>query len=210
MAFVPLVIIMVIFYVLLILPAQRRQKKTQEMLNALKNGDKVVTNGGLFGTIVGIEGDSVQLRIADQVKVKVLRSAVAGLQPEGKEECRAGVRSGSVHIAGCIVEPAPWSPEPVQAMNSNLKWKALFIVAVILACVIGLVGLPDFPPKSWAGIKSNFVGQHQAGPGPAGRHAPDSAGASAGSRQPGNRSDARPHHHAASRQEPSATTKFAS
>jgi len=86
MAFAPLLIIMVIFYLLLILPAQRRQKKTQEMLNALKNGDKVVTSGGLFGTIVGIEGDSIQLRIADQVKVKVLRSAVASLQPESKEE----------------------------------------------------------------------------------------------------------------------------
>jgi preprotein translocase subunit YajC len=86
MAFLPLVVIMGIFYVLLILPAQRRQKKTHEMLGALKNGDKVITNGGLFGTIVGLEGDSIQLRIADQVKVKVLRSAVASLQPEGKEE----------------------------------------------------------------------------------------------------------------------------
>ena len=85
MAFLPLVIIMGIFYVLLILPAQRRQKKTQEMISALKNGDKVITSG-LYGTIVGIEGDSVQLRIADQVKVKVLRSAVSGLQPESKEE----------------------------------------------------------------------------------------------------------------------------
>jgi preprotein translocase subunit YajC len=86
MQFAPLLIIMVIFYVLLILPAQRRQKKTQEMLNSLKNGDKVVTSGGLFGTIVGLEGDAIQLRISDQVKVKVLRSAVATLQPEGKEE----------------------------------------------------------------------------------------------------------------------------
>jgi preprotein translocase subunit YajC len=82
----PILAIMGIFYVLLILPAQRRQKKTQEMINALKNGDKVITNGGLFGTIVGIEGDSIQLRIADQVKVKVLRSAVSGLQPDGKED----------------------------------------------------------------------------------------------------------------------------
>ena len=41
-------------------------------------------------------------------------------------------------------------------MTQNLKWKALFIAAVILACIIGLVGRPDFPPKSWAGIKSNF------------------------------------------------------
>jgi preprotein translocase subunit YajC len=86
MAFAPLLIIMVIFYVLLILPAQRRQKKTTEMLGALKNGDKVITNGGMFGTIVGMEGDALQLRIADQVKVKILRSAVASLQPDGKEE----------------------------------------------------------------------------------------------------------------------------
>ena len=84
-AFLPLAIIMVIFYVLLILPAQRRQKKTQSMLSELKTGDKVVTTGGLYGTIVALDGDAIQLRIADQVKVKVARSAVAGLQVEGKE-----------------------------------------------------------------------------------------------------------------------------
>jgi preprotein translocase subunit YajC len=84
-AFLPLAIIMVIFYVLLILPAQRRQKKTQSMLDQLKTGDKVVTNGGLYGTIVALDGDAIQLRIADQVKVKVARSAVAGLQAESKE-----------------------------------------------------------------------------------------------------------------------------
>ena len=85
-AFLPLAIIMVIFYVLLILPAQRRQKKTQAMLTELKTGDKVVTSGGLYGTIVALDGDSIQLRIADQVKVKLARSAVAGLQTEGKED----------------------------------------------------------------------------------------------------------------------------
>jgi preprotein translocase subunit YajC len=84
--FLPLVVIMVIFYVLLILPAQRRQKQTQSMLSALKNGDKVITTGGLYGTIVGLEGDTLQLRIADQVKVKVARSAIAGVQSETKEE----------------------------------------------------------------------------------------------------------------------------
>lgn len=84
-AFLPLAIIMVIFYVLLILPAQRRQKKTQSMLSTLKTGDKVVTTGGLYGTIVALDGDAIQLRIADQVKVKVARSAVAGIQPESKE-----------------------------------------------------------------------------------------------------------------------------
>ena len=83
--FLPLVVIMVIFYVLLILPAQRRQKKTQAMLNALKTGDKVLTSGGIYGTIVGLEGEALQLRIADQVKVKVARSAISGIQPETKE-----------------------------------------------------------------------------------------------------------------------------
>lgn len=84
-ALLPLVFIMVIFYVLLILPAQRRQKKVNAMLAALQSGDKVITNGGIYGTIVGVDGDTVQLRIAEQVKIKVARSAVAALQAEPKE-----------------------------------------------------------------------------------------------------------------------------
>lgn len=84
--FLPLILIMVIFYFLMILPAQRRQKKVNEMLKALKNGDKVITNGGIYGTIVGLEDDAVQLRIADQVKMKVSRSAIAGLQSEPPKE----------------------------------------------------------------------------------------------------------------------------
>jgi preprotein translocase subunit YajC len=83
--FLPLVLIMVIFYFLMILPAQRRQKKVTQMLSELKNGDKVITNGGIYGTIVGLEDDSVQLRIAEQVKIKISRSAIAGLQAENKE-----------------------------------------------------------------------------------------------------------------------------
>ena len=84
---VPLLAFFAIFYFLLIMPAQKRQKKAAEMLAALKVGDKVVTNGGIYGTIVGLdEKDSaVQLRIADQVKIKVARSAIAGMQPELKE-----------------------------------------------------------------------------------------------------------------------------
>lgn len=81
----PLILIMVIFYFLMIMPAQRRQKKVTEMLKNLKNGDKVITSGGIYGTIVGLEDDAIQLRIAEQVKVKVSRSAVAGLQAENKE-----------------------------------------------------------------------------------------------------------------------------
>ena len=84
--FLPLILIMVIFYVLMILPAQRRQKKVTEMLTALKNGDKVITNGGIYGTIVGLEGDTVQLRVAEQVKIKISRNAIAGLQAEPPKE----------------------------------------------------------------------------------------------------------------------------
>jgi preprotein translocase subunit YajC len=83
--FLPLVVIMVIFYVMLILPAQRRQKKTQAMLSELKSGDKVLTSGGIYGTIVGLEPDAVQLRIADQVKVKVARSAITDKLSDSKE-----------------------------------------------------------------------------------------------------------------------------
>jgi preprotein translocase subunit YajC len=84
--FLPLILIMVIFYFLMILPAQRRQKKVNEMLKNLKTGDKIITNGGIYGTIVGLEDEAVQLRIAEQVKVKVSRSAIAGLQAEPQQK----------------------------------------------------------------------------------------------------------------------------
>lgn len=84
--FLPLILIMVIFYFLMILPAQRKQKKVTEMLQALKTGDKVITNGGIYGTIVGLEPDAVQLRVAEQVKMKIARSAIAGLQAEPPKE----------------------------------------------------------------------------------------------------------------------------
>jgi preprotein translocase subunit YajC len=83
--FLPLILIMVIFYFLMIMPAQRRQKKLAQMLKDLKTGDKVITNGGIYGTIAGLEPDAVQLRIAEQIKIKVSRSAIAGLQTEEKE-----------------------------------------------------------------------------------------------------------------------------
>jgi preprotein translocase subunit YajC len=56
------------------------------MLKALKTGDKVITNGGIYGTIVGLEDEAVQLRVAEQVKMKVARSAIAGLQAEPPKE----------------------------------------------------------------------------------------------------------------------------
>lgn len=79
---VPLVVIFVIFYFLLIRPARSRQKQIQKMLDSLKSGDKVVTSGGLLGTVVGIDAGIVQLRISDKVKVDVTRSSIIGLQDQ--------------------------------------------------------------------------------------------------------------------------------
>jgi preprotein translocase subunit YajC len=81
-----MVVVMAIFYVMLILPQQRQRKKTQAMLAALKSGDKVITNSGIYGTINGIDGETVILRIADQVKIRIARSAIA--QVEASEDAK--------------------------------------------------------------------------------------------------------------------------
>jgi preprotein translocase subunit YajC len=83
---VMMIIVMGIFYVMLILPQQRQRKKTQAMLAALKNGDKIVTTSGIYGTVNGIDGDTVILKIADQVKIRIARSAIA--QVEAPEDAK--------------------------------------------------------------------------------------------------------------------------
>jgi preprotein translocase subunit YajC len=82
MQFVPLIIIMGIFYFLLIRPQQKQASERKNMLAALKPGDKVLTNGGLIGLIDAVAGDELQMEIAKNVKVTVVRSGVAGLLSE--------------------------------------------------------------------------------------------------------------------------------
>jgi preprotein translocase subunit YajC len=77
--FLPIIAIGLIFYFLVIAPANKQRKKTQEMLSALKKGDRVLTTGGIYGTIQAVEPEAVYLKIADNVKVKVARSAVSGV-----------------------------------------------------------------------------------------------------------------------------------
>ncbi len=77
--FLPIVAIGLVFYFLVIGPANKQRKKQQEMMAALKKGDRVVTSGGIYGTIQGVEPDAVYLKIAENVKVKVARSAVTGV-----------------------------------------------------------------------------------------------------------------------------------
>src|SRR5438876_1752367 len=83
---VMMVIVMGIFYVMLILPQQRQRKKVQAMLQALKSGDKVITSSGIYGTVNGIDGDTIILKVADQVKIRIARSAIA--QVEASEDAK--------------------------------------------------------------------------------------------------------------------------
>ncbi|HZQ24613.1 MAG TPA: preprotein translocase subunit YajC [Terriglobales bacterium] len=84
--FAPLIFIFAIFYFLLIMPQQRRQKKWQQMLGELKPGDKVVTSGGLRGTILSLKDDYIHLRVPpDNLKVEVSRGSVVSVTtPEGE------------------------------------------------------------------------------------------------------------------------------
>ena len=77
--FLPIAAIVLVFYFLVIAPGNKQRKKTQDMLSSLKKGDRVVTTGGIYGTIQGVEAEVVYLKIADNVKVKVSRSAVSGV-----------------------------------------------------------------------------------------------------------------------------------
>lgn len=78
-AFIPLILMFAIFYFLLIRPQQKKAKQHRELLSALKEGDKVVSSGGLHGTITGIKEDVVTMEIAPKIRVKVSRGSIAGI-----------------------------------------------------------------------------------------------------------------------------------
>ncbi|MGE0104231.1 MAG: preprotein translocase subunit YajC [Blastocatellales bacterium] len=88
--FIPMVLVFVLFYFLIIVPQRKRQKAVDEMLSNLKVGDKVVTSGGIFGTIVSLREDkrTVQLKIADNpvVRVEVSRASISGYQEPVEEK----------------------------------------------------------------------------------------------------------------------------
>jgi preprotein translocase subunit YajC len=79
-------LIFAIFYFVLILPMRRKQKKLEQLVKQLKNGDRVVLSSGIFGTIVGTDEDAFLVRIDDKTRIKVLKSAVSGLQAPGTEK----------------------------------------------------------------------------------------------------------------------------
>ncbi len=83
--FLPIVLIIGIFYLLIYRPMRRRQKSLETMVANLKNGDKVITSGGVHGTVAGVKENTVMLKVADQVKLEVAKSAIASMQMPPKE-----------------------------------------------------------------------------------------------------------------------------
>jgi preprotein translocase subunit YajC len=71
-----MVLIFGVFYLIVVRPMRKKQMQTETMLGQLKNGDKVLTSGGIYGTVVGVSDDQIQLRIAEHVKIQVAKSAV--------------------------------------------------------------------------------------------------------------------------------------
>ena len=83
--FAPLIAIAFIFYFMIIRPQQRKQKDTEKMLAAIKKGDRVLTSGGIFGTVVGTKDDLVVLKVSDEgVKIEFSRQSVVSVQSRGE------------------------------------------------------------------------------------------------------------------------------
>ena len=78
--FLPFVLILGIFYFIILLPMKRRQKKVAEFRDTLKVGDKIITTSGIYGSITKLNDRSVQLQVADKVRIEVSRASVGGYQ----------------------------------------------------------------------------------------------------------------------------------
>lgn len=92
---VPFALVLGIFYFIILLPMKRKQQKVREFLDSLKVGDRVVTTGGLHGQITRLGGETVQVQIADKVRVEVSRAAIGGYQGQEPVQSEAGAESAS-------------------------------------------------------------------------------------------------------------------
>jgi preprotein translocase subunit YajC len=78
--FVPFVLVLAIFYFIILLPMRKKQQKVQQFLENLKVGDRVITTGGIYGQVTRLGGDSIQLQIADKLKIEVAKASIGGYQ----------------------------------------------------------------------------------------------------------------------------------
>jgi preprotein translocase subunit YajC len=89
----PFALVLAIFYFVILLPMKRKQQKVQAFLDALKTGDRIVTSGGVYGTITRVGDSSVQLQVADKVRIEVSRNAIVGYQGQEPVAPEAGQAS---------------------------------------------------------------------------------------------------------------------
>lgn len=92
---VPMIAIILIMYFLMIRPQSKKQKETQKMLDALKKGDKVITIGGIHGTVTAVKENVVTVKVDDSTKIQFNRTAIATVVTEGKASDKAGGKSDS-------------------------------------------------------------------------------------------------------------------
>ena len=78
--FVPFVLVLGIFYFVILLPMKRKQQKIQAFLDSLKVGDRVITTGGIYGQVTRVGDQSVQLQVADKIRIEVAKAAIGGYQ----------------------------------------------------------------------------------------------------------------------------------
>lgn len=88
LGFIPFVLIFILFYVLLVMPQQKRARKQKEMIDTLKKGDRVSTSGGIIGTVTNLTPKVVTLQVADGVRLKVVRTHIEEA-PDGSEKKEA-------------------------------------------------------------------------------------------------------------------------
>jgi len=87
-ALLPFVLVFVIFYVLIIMPQRKRQKKHMTMVEQLKPGDRIITSGGIYGTVMGVQPDRIELKVSANVKIDITKSAVAVILGQQQTETR--------------------------------------------------------------------------------------------------------------------------
>jgi preprotein translocase subunit YajC len=98
MTFLPFIAIIAIFYFLIIRPQNKKQKETQKMLGALKKGDRIVTIGGIHGTIQSVKEQSVIVKVDDSVKIEFNRSAISSVEAVAKEEKSESKEEGASEV----------------------------------------------------------------------------------------------------------------
>ncbi len=87
-ALFPFILVLIIFWLIIVLPQQRRQKRHMQMVESLKPGDRIVTSGGIFGTVMGVHPDRIELKIAANVKIDITKNSVAVILERQKQETK--------------------------------------------------------------------------------------------------------------------------